>query len=85
MAWLDLGTPPSLLTASQFVQTLEQRTGLKIACVEEIALTRGFIDLADFESLMRQAGTSDYGRYLQRVYLEQRDSLGNAIVEQRAA
>lgn len=70
MAWLDLGTPPSLLTASQFVQTLEQRTGLKIACVEEIALHRDFITPGEFERLIGQAGSSDYGRYLQRVLQE---------------
>lgn len=70
IAWLDLGTPPSLLTASQFVQTLEQRTGLKIACLEEIALTRGFIAPHQFENLVHAAGSSDYGRYLQRVLQE---------------
>jgi glucose-1-phosphate thymidylyltransferase len=70
IAWLDLGTPPSLLTASQFVQTLEQRTGLKIACVEEIALARGFITAGQFERLAQAGGSSDYGHYLQRVLQE---------------
>lgn len=70
MAWLDLGTPASLLAASQFVQTLEQRTGLKIACVEEIALMRGFITLEQFKQLADAAGPSDYGRYVQRLVQE---------------
>jgi glucose-1-phosphate thymidylyltransferase len=85
VAWLDLGTPPSLLAASQFVQTLEQRTGLKIACVEEIALARGFITASEFERLAHAAGGGDYGRYLQRVLQEHRASLPAAMPEQRAA
>jgi glucose-1-phosphate thymidylyltransferase len=84
MAWLDLGTPASLLTASQFVQTLEQRTGLKLACVEEIALARGFITPGEFERLAHAAGDGDYGRYLQRVLQEHRASLP-AVPGQRAA
>jgi glucose-1-phosphate thymidylyltransferase len=84
MAWLDLGTPSSLLTASQFVQTLEQRTGLKIACVEEIALARGFISTAEFERLAHAAGSGDYGRYLQRVLQEHRAAVP-AMSGQRAA
>jgi glucose-1-phosphate thymidylyltransferase len=70
IAWLDMGTPASLLSASTFVQTIEQRTGLKIACLEEIALSRGFIDTARFERLIRQAGKGEYGAYLERVLHE---------------
>jgi glucose-1-phosphate thymidylyltransferase len=67
VAWLDMGTHDALLSASLFVQTLEQRQGLKIACLEEIALARGFIDAAQFKRLADGYGSSDYARYLHRV------------------
>ena len=70
VAWLDMGTPDSLLAASLFVQTLEQRQGLKIACVEEVALLTGFIDVAAFERLIDEHGTSPYGRYLRQSLVE---------------
>jgi glucose-1-phosphate thymidylyltransferase len=72
VAWLDAGTFDSLLSSSQFVQTLEQRQGLKIACLEEIALTKGFIDVAQFERLAAESGNNDYGAYLRRVLAEHR-------------
>jgi glucose-1-phosphate thymidylyltransferase len=72
VAWLDLGTPDSLLAASQFVQTLEHRQGLKIACIEEVALTKGFIDDNQMERLGASYGSSDYGRYLQTALQEYR-------------
>src|SRR5207248_2030134 len=67
VAWLDAGTSDSLLSSSQFVQTLEQRQGLKIACIEEIAFTKGFISARQLECLLEACGKSDYGRYLRRV------------------
>ncbi len=70
IAWLDMGTHDSLLAASQFVQTLEQRQGLKIACIEEIALAKGFIDPVQLGRLAEAYGTSDYGKYLWRVLSE---------------
>ncbi|MSQ95844.1 MAG: glucose-1-phosphate thymidylyltransferase [Gemmataceae bacterium] len=70
VAWLDAGTPDSLLTSSLFVQTLEQRQGLKIACLEEIALVKGFIDKPQLQQLIAACVNTDYGRYLQRVYDE---------------
>jgi glucose-1-phosphate thymidylyltransferase len=70
VAWLDTGTHDSLLASSLFVQTLEQRQGLKIACIEEVALVKGFIDVAHFEGLAAECGKSDYGRYLRRVLQE---------------
>lgn len=63
-AWLDTGTPDSLLAASQFVQTIEARQGLKIACLEEIALARGFISKTEFIALAKAYGNNDYGHYL---------------------
>jgi glucose-1-phosphate thymidylyltransferase len=70
IAWLDTGTYDSLLSSSQFVQTLEERQGLKVACIEEIALAMKFIDTGKFEKLVEQAGKSDYGNYLRKVLKE---------------
>jgi glucose-1-phosphate thymidylyltransferase len=67
IAWLDTGTYESLLSSSLFVQTLEERQGLKVACIEEIAFSQGFIDAAQLQKLADQAGKSDYGNYLRRV------------------
>ncbi len=67
VAWLDVGTFDSLIASSQFVQTLEKRQGLKIACIEEIALLKGFIDPGQFEELASAFGSSEYGHYLQQV------------------
>ena len=67
IAWLDTGTYDSLLSSSVFVQTLEERQGLKVACVEEIAFLKGFIDAQQLRGLAEQAGKSEYGQYLRRV------------------
>ncbi|WP_376742687.1 glucose-1-phosphate thymidylyltransferase RfbA [Ensifer canadensis] len=66
-AWLDTGTPDSLLEASEFVATLERRQGFKIACPEEVAYRLGFIDANQLESLAGQYGKSAYGHYLTSV------------------
>lgn len=66
-AWLDTGTPDSLLEASQFVQTLEHRQGFKIACPEEIAFNKGFIDADALRELGRELGKSSYGQYLLKL------------------
>ncbi|MDR0479677.1 MAG: glucose-1-phosphate thymidylyltransferase RfbA [Burkholderiaceae bacterium] len=63
-AWLDTGTHDSLLEAGQFIATLEHRQGLKIACPEEIAWRKGYIDAAQFERLVRPLAKSGYGQYL---------------------
>ncbi|HEY4248768.1 MAG TPA: glucose-1-phosphate thymidylyltransferase RfbA [Lacunisphaera sp.] len=63
-AWLDTGTHDSLIEAAQFVHVLENRTGLKIACLEEIAFTQGWIDRASLEANIRKLGKSSYGEYL---------------------
>jgi glucose-1-phosphate thymidylyltransferase len=67
IAWLDTGTYDSLLSSSQFVQTLEERQGLKVACIEEIAFAKGFIDAAQLKKLADAAGKCEYGQYLLRV------------------
>lgn len=70
-AWLDTGTHDSLLEASLFVQTLEKRQGLKIACPEEVAYRMGYIDAAKLEALAAPLLKSGYGQYLKRVLSEQ--------------
>lgn len=69
-AWLDTGTHDSLLDAGQFIATLERRQGLKIACPEEIAWRKGFIDSAQFEALAGPLAKSGYGQYLLRTLRE---------------
>ena len=66
-AWLDTGTPDSLVEAAEFVRTLEKRQGFKISCPEEIAFIKGFIDEQQLAALADALGKSDYGRYLRRV------------------
>ena len=71
-AWFDMGTHDSLLEAASFVQTLESRQGLRIACPEEIAYDRGFITPEEFVALGKKLEKSAYGKYLLRVAIEQR-------------
>jgi glucose-1-phosphate thymidylyltransferase len=70
IAWLDTGTHKSLLEASIFIETIESRQGLKIACLEEIALRRGFIDCAQMQRVIDATPVSTYRDYLLRVYNE---------------
>src|SRR5918999_2511190 len=67
MAWLDTGTHEALLEASHFIETIERRQGLKVACPEEIAFRMGFIDAPQLEALARPLEKSGYGEYLRRV------------------
>ena len=68
-AWLDTGTHESLLEAGNFVQTVEKRQGLKIACLEEVAFRMGFIDASELQ-IRANESNGDYGAYLQEILLE---------------
>ena len=68
-AWLDTGTPDSLIEAAEFVRVLEKRQDFKIACPEEVAYEKGFIDAVKLEELSAKLGKSSYGQYLREVVL----------------
>ncbi|HEY3531763.1 MAG TPA: sugar phosphate nucleotidyltransferase, partial [Casimicrobiaceae bacterium] len=70
MAWLDTGTHESLLEASQYIETIERRQGLKIACVEEIAYRMRYIDATQLERIGAKMAKNGYGRYLLRLLEE---------------
>lgn len=73
-AWLDAGTPDSLMDSSQFVQIIEQRQGLKLACIEEIAFRQGFINATQMEKLINNLKDGvPYKEYLKKVYEENHD------------
>jgi glucose-1-phosphate thymidylyltransferase len=71
IAWLDTGTHEALLQASNFVQAIEERQGLKVACIEEIAFRMGYITAADLTRLARAMERSAYGQYLFRILDEE--------------
>ncbi|PYQ54882.1 MAG: glucose-1-phosphate thymidylyltransferase [Acidobacteria bacterium] len=71
MAWLDTGTQEALLQASNFIQAIEQRQGLKVACPEEVAYKMGFITADDVLRLARGMGRTEYGVYLERMIEEE--------------
>ena len=66
-AWLDTGTPEAMIEGSEFVRTLENRTGQKIGCIEEVAYRQGFIDKVQLLKLAKLSEKSNYGRYLMRL------------------
>jgi glucose-1-phosphate thymidylyltransferase len=67
IAWLDTGTHESLLQASNFIQTIQERQGLKVACLEEIAFHQGLLSRDDLTRIALAMSKNDYGRYLQRL------------------
>ena len=70
IAWLDTGTHDSLLDAANFIQTIEQRQGLKVACPEEIAYRLGYISAEQLAALADRLGKSTYAAYLHRILRE---------------
>ena len=67
IAWLDTGTHKSLLDAGTFIETIESRQGLKIGCIEEVALSKGFITEIEFKNLLKSYPVNDYSEYLNKL------------------
>ena len=65
--WLDSGTHESMLEASNYIHTIEKRTGLKIACIEEIAYKLGYINKIKFNEIIDCIGDNQYGNYLKKI------------------
>jgi glucose-1-phosphate thymidylyltransferase len=72
-AWLDAGTPDSLMDSGQFVQIIEKRQGLKIACIEEIAYRNGFIGDEQMLELISELKSGTYKDYLEKIYREKHE------------
>lgn len=72
IAWLDTGTPASLMQAANFIQAIEQRQGLKVACVEEVAYKMGFISRKELGTLAESMKGNEYGEYLSSILEEER-------------
>ena len=70
-AWLDTGTPDSLLDASNYIATMERRQGLKIGCIEEVAFRMGYIDKNQFEGVIERLPVNDYRKYLEMIIKEE--------------
>ena len=70
-AWLDTGTPDSLLDASNYIATMERRQGLKIGCIEEVAFRMGYIDNNQFEGIIERLPANDYRKYLEMILKEE--------------
>jgi glucose-1-phosphate thymidylyltransferase len=70
-AWLDTGTPDSLLDASNYIATMERRQGLKIGCIEEVAFRMGYIDKSQFEEIIERLPINDYREYLKMILEEE--------------
>jgi glucose-1-phosphate thymidylyltransferase len=75
MAWLDTGTHETLLQASVYIQTIEERQGLKVACLEEIAYNKGFINREQLTALAKPLSKNQYGRYLLKIAEEKKFNL----------
>ncbi|MBP7951655.1 MAG: glucose-1-phosphate thymidylyltransferase RfbA [Verrucomicrobiales bacterium] len=75
IAWLDTGTPASMLEAGNYIATVERQQCLKVACIEEVAFNRGFIDEAQFEKIIGETRSPDYRDYLKTVLEEKRSRL----------
>ena len=72
-AWLDTGSPSNMLKAGMFVETVQSRTGLYIACIEEIAWKQGFINDEQFENIGKKLKQTDYGQYILSLIKEKKE------------
>jgi len=72
-AWLDTGTPDSLLDASNYIATMERRQGLKIGCIEEVAFRMGYINSKQFEKIIDQSPENEYKKYLETILKEHKN------------
>jgi len=79
VAWLDTGTPEALLQASNFFGVIEDRQGLKVACIEEIALYKEFINKGEFEHIIKEMPKSLYREYLNKLLMELNQQSTSAI------
>ena len=70
-SWLDTGTYDSLQQAASYVQAIQQRQGLKVACIEEIAYRQGFIDKTGLKNLADKMSSNEYGMYLEEILKEE--------------
>src|SRR5699024_10529518 len=77
LAWLDTGTHESLLEASNFVEAVQKRQGLYIACIEEIAYRKGYIDIDQLESLAKPLLKTDYGQYIMEIVKSEKVNIVN--------
>ncbi len=80
-AWLDTGTHESLLEASSFIETIEKRQGLKVACIEEIAYRMGYIDVDQVHKLAVSLAKNGYGQYLLQIIDEEGKCKGQTVDE----
>ena len=67
LTWLDTGTHESMMQASQYVHAVEERSGVKIACLEEIALNKGWITKSDVKMIAKSMGSGSYSKYLRQI------------------
>jgi glucose-1-phosphate thymidylyltransferase len=80
IAWLDTGTPASMLEAGNYIATVERQQNLKVACIEEVALNRGFIGEAEFLKIIAETRSPDYRHYLEGVLNEKQSGLDRLVV-----
>lgn len=78
-AWLDTGTPTALAQASNYIQTIQERQGIKIACLEEIAYQMGYINVDQLYTLAAQYGSTEYGKYLSNIFHRQQRPLFSTL------
>lgn len=71
VAWLDTGTPETLMQASMFIQAIEERQGLKVACLEEIAYKQGYIQIEDVKRIIKKISPSSYATYLETILVQE--------------